>query len=289
MVGYQVISDPLGGVEARPGSGHFAIFDHGAHAWAWQPDGQRPVLWQSRQSAFEPGRAIRGGVPVVFPWFGTGPAGDRRPAHGFGRLQPWTRRTVEDTLDADGRLVVDHVLDSLDLPDQPDFPFNFSARLRATFTPDYFGIDLGVVNADDRPFTFEAALHTYLAVSDVRQVVLRGLDGVTYLDRMAAGPPEPLVQDGDLTITGETDRIYAEHGAVVLVDPGWGRALAVVDTGAANLVVWNPWVAKAASMADFGDDEWTGMICLEAANIGEHAVTVQPGESHLLSQRITLG
>ncbi len=287
-MGYQVTRDPLAGVEARPGGGHYAIFDHGAHAWAWQPDGHRPVLWLSRHSRFAHGHAIRGGVPVVFPWFGTGPGGDRRPAHGFGRLQRWTRRTVDDTLDTDGRLAVDYVLDSLDLPDQPDFPFTFSARLRATFTPDYFGIDLGVVNADDRPFRFESALHTYLAVSDVREVALRGLDGLSYLDKTASGPPEPRVQDGELAITGETDRIYGEHGPVVLDDPGWQRALAVADRGAANLVVWNPWVTKAAALADLGDDEWTQMICLEAANIGDHAITLQPGESHLLSQRITL-
>lgn len=286
---YEVTEHPLTGVEARPGQSHYAIFDHGAHAWAWQPDGQRPVLWLSAHSRFASGQAVRGGVPVIFPWFGTGPAGDRQPAHGFGRLQAWNRRHVADTTDTDGRLVVELELDPTMTGEQPDFPFSYSAGLQATFTPQYLQVALEVRNTDTTDVTFEAALHTYLAVSDVRQVSLHGLDGVHYLDRTATATALPVVQRGPVTITAETDRIYQEHPAVTLHDPGWTRSLTISDEGAANLVVWNPWVAKAAAMADFGDDEWTGMICVESANVLDHAITLEPGESHRLSQRVTLG
>ncbi len=285
---YQVTRNPLVGVEARPGEGHYGIFDHGAHAWAWQPDGQRPVLWMSAKSMFEPGQPIRGGVPVIFPWFGTGPGGDRTPPHGFVRLQEWNRSSVVDTSDVDGRLIVESQLDQTKTGEQPDFPFAYLAQLRVDYTPNYLEVGLEVSNADTRPFTFEEALHTYLAVGDVRQVSIQGLEGVSYLDRAAGAPTLHCVQDGAVTITGETDRLYQQHKAVVLDDPEWGRSLRITGQGATNLVVWNPWVAKAAAMPDFGDEEWTQMICIEAANALNQAITLEPGETHLMRQRITL-
>ncbi len=285
---YQVTKNPLSGVEARPGAGHYGSFDHGAHAWAWQPDGQRPVLWLSTKSMFESGQPIRGGVPVIFPWFGTGPGGDRTPPHGFVRLQEWNRTLVDDTTEVDGRLVVESQLDQTKTGEQPAFPFAYVAKLRVDFTPEYLEISLEIRNADTRAFTFEEALHTYLAVSDVRQVSVSGLEGVSYLDRAAGATTLHCVQDGLVTITGETDRLYEEHQAVVLDDPEWGRSLRITDQGAANLVVWNPWEAKAAAMPDFGDEEWTQMICIEAANALDHAIILEPGETHLMSQRITL-
>lgn len=279
---------PLGGVEVRPGHGHYGVYDHGAHVWAWRPDGQRPVLWMSAKSMLAAGEPIRGGIPVVFPWFATGPDGERRPPHGFARLEAWNHSVVDDTTDADGRLVVELQLDRTRTGNQPGFPHAYIADLRATFTPEYLQVDLTITNADRRPFTFEEALHTYLAVSDVRQVSIEGLDGVGYLDRAAGAPQLNCVQDGPVRIIGETDRLYLGHPAVVLNDPGWGRTLRITNEGAANLVVWNPWVEKAAAMPDFGDEEWTGMVCIEAANALENAITLAPGEAHLVRQRISL-
>lgn len=284
----EVTSVPLDGVEIRPGEGRYGVFDHGAHVWAWQPDGQRPVLWMSAQSMLTEGQPIRGGVPVVFPWFGAGPAGDRTPPHGFARLRPWSRSVEEDTTSSDGRLVVELRLDQSRTGRQPGFPFAYSADLRVTFTRTFLDIDLTITNTDRNPFTVEEALHTYLAVSDVRQVGLDGLDGVGYLDRAAGAPVLHCVQDGQVRVTAETDRLYLGHPAVVLNDPGWGRSLRITNEGAANLVVWNPWIAKAAAMPDFGDDEWKGMICIEAANALDDSITLTPGETHLLRQRISL-
>ncbi len=285
---FEITSNPLMGIEAHPGTGHYGVYDHGAHVWAWQPSGQKPILWTSAESMYEDGAAIRGGVPVIFPWFGMGPAGALKPAHGFARLHPWDRSHVDDTIDTDGELVVEYQIDQTRIGAQTDFPYAFDAHLRVTFTPEYLQMDLKVHNAGEVPFTFEEALHTYIAVGDVNHISIEGLEGASYLDRVPGAPQLECVQDGPVTITSETDRLYSHEGTVVLEDPVWGRRLGISKEGSANTVVWNPWIAKSAAMSDFGDDEWGAMVCVEAANALDDAIILAPGESHLMRQRISL-
>jgi len=284
---HTVVSQPLAGVEARPGAGRYAVFDHGAHVTAWQPDGQRPVLWMSARSTFQQGQPIRGGVPVVFPWFASGRSGTLQPAHGFARRSTWTRRAVHDALEREGRLEVEYGLDAADLPPQPGFPHAFRATLRVVFASERFEIGLEIENSGDAPFTFEEALHTYLAVGDVRRARLEGLEGCAYVERAGGGHVER-VQDGAVTIAAEADRIYAHSGVVLVRDPAWGRTLRVTKTGSAETVVWNPWIDRARAMPDFGDDDWTGMVCVEACNLLDHAVALAPGEKHCLVQRVAV-
>lgn len=283
---YEETTNPLRGVEAHPGSGHYGVFDHGAHVWAYQPDGQKPVLWMSQKSAFAEGKPVRGGVPVVFPWFGTGPEGKLAPPHGFGRLDTWHRSDTKDTMAQDGRLLVEYELDYA--MDHQDFPHDYTAYLRVKFTPEYLQMALEVTNDGDAPFTYEEALHTYLAVGDVRQISIEGLDGAQYLDRAAGAAELENVQSGDVTISAETDRLYRSTGTVVLNDPVLGRKLEISKVGSGNTIVWNPWIDKSAAMEDFDDDEWTGMVCIEAANALDKAITLRPGETHTLRQRISL-
>lgn len=282
---HEITENPLRGVEATTAAGQYGVFDHGAHVWSWQPEGAAPVLWMSEKSWFADGQPIRGGVPVCFPWFGPGRAGDLQPAHGFVRLQPWHMSDIKDTLDRDGRLLVEYTIDEAMTGDQPSWPHPYTAYLRAKFTPEYVGIELEVSNTGEEDFTFEGALHTYLAVGDIRHVTVSGLDGAPYWDKVA---DTQQTQSGDVTFTGETDRVYRSTGEVVLTDPDLGRRLVISKSGSANTVVWNPWVDKAAAMPDFGDDEWQGMVCIEAANARDDAITLRPGETHRLKQRISL-
>lgn len=285
---HDIITSPFPGVEAHPGTGHYGVYDYGAHVYAWQPQGERPVLWMSAKSMYEAGQPLRGGVPVAFPWFGMGAQGALKPVHGFARLYPWNRYYVDDTIDHNGRLVVEYQLDRTKIEQQPHFPHAFMAMLRVIFTPDYLQIGLKVNNAGDEPFTFEEALHTYIAVGDARHVSIEGLEGKSYLERAGGVSIPNCVQDGAVQITAETDRIYRHQGTVVLDDPTWGRKLHVSKEGSANTVVWNPWIAKAEAMPDFGNDEWMGMICIEAANVLDNAITLAPGETHLMRQRLSL-
>lgn len=281
---HEITVNPLPGVEAHPGTGHYGVYDHGAHVWAWQPDGAQPVVWVSTQTAYEPGRAIRGGIPICFPWFGAGPDGDQSPAHGFARITDWHLEHVDDI---EGQVVVRYRLDDTMAGEQPHFPYPFEAALRIDFSADALQLALGVTNTGTGPFTYEEALHTYLAVGDIRQVMLNGLEGAPYLDKVAGGAEA--VQERRVRFKAETDRVYRSDGAVVVVDPVLGRLIRVEKSGSANTVVWNPWADKAKAMSDFGDEEWRSMVCVEAANAYDDAITLQPGETHVLTQRVSLG
>ncbi|MDQ7991121.1 MAG: D-hexose-6-phosphate mutarotase [Propionicimonas sp.] len=278
------LTDPLPGFEARPGGGRYAVLDQGAHVLAWQPPGSRPVLWTSARSAFAAGVAVRGGVPIVFPWFGAGPDGTRSPAHGYARTSTWDLAGVDEDGD---RLRVRYRLDG-HAGDDPYGP-SPTVELSADFAPAELAIRLAVTNDTGGLVTVEAALHTYLAVSDIRQVWVDGFDGCGFRDSVAGADPGPHLQHGPIRFAGETDRLYAHAGAAVLRDPGWDRTITVAKQGSGTTVVWNPWAGKAGRMADFGDDEWPGMVCIEAAAVRGTALTLAPGASHTLAQMITVG
>ncbi len=282
---HRATTNPLPGVESRPGSGHYGVFDHGAHVWAWRPDGAAPVLWLSTRSLFVADKGIRGGVPICFPWFGAGRTGALTPAHGVARINRWRREAVEDAGEV---LRVGYSLDPSITGTVPSFPHAYRAEFWVTFARERLEVAFTVTNTDTVEFSYEEALHTYLTVGDVRQISLDGLDRAPYLDKVAAPDQQHRVQDGPVVFTGETDRVYSSTAAITLTDPVLGRTLRVEKENSANTVVWNPWVSKAAAIADFGDDEWPQMVCIEAANAFDDAVTLRPGESHCLTQRIVL-
>lgn len=261
------------------------LYLHGAHLCRWQPRGQpHPVLWMSEASRFAAGAPIRGGVPICFPWFGPKAGDPSAPVHGVVRISAWSLDSV--ALEPDGTVVVRLGLNcgALESPHVPrDLRLAYELRLG-----DSLSMALTVTNSGDAPATFEEALHTYLAVGDVRQVSVAGLEGATYVDKVD-GAKRKTQADALVTVAGETDRLYLDTGAdVTLEDPGLGRRIRVEKTGSRSSVVWNPWVAKSKAMPDFGDDEWPGMICLETANAADNAVTVPPHASHTMTSTITV-
>lgn len=271
------LTEPLPGIEARPGGAHYAILDQGAHVLAWQPAGHRPVLWVSAASEFRPGVAVRGGIPLVFPWFGAGTDGEHAPSHGYGRITDWQR---EEVVEQQGSLRVRYRLAA-----REGFP---AATLTVEFGPEQLEVSLAIVNDTAAEVTVEAALHTYFAVGDIRRARIDGFDQASYVDTVPGADPGPHLQAGPITFGAETDRRYHHEGTAVLHDPAWGRTITVAKTGSATTVVWNPWIAKSAAMADFGDDEWQRMVCIEAANVRDTAVHLAPGASHTLSQTISV-
>jgi glucose-6-phosphate 1-epimerase len=267
------------GVETHHRGGHYGVLDAGAHVLAWTPREQVPVLWVSPLATFAPGVAVRGGIPVILPWFGTGPGGDRRPAHGFARTAAWQRTGVVDDVAATGRLEVRHRLTSDGVASAP-----FTADLVSEFTPEHLRVGLTVTNTGIADFSYEEALHTYLAVSDIARISLDGLDGCTYLDKVGGGEQ---VQAGPVRFTGETDRIYSHSGGVVVNDPDWSRKILVTKEGSAATVVWNPGATRGAGLADVAQN-WAGFVCVEAGNIGERTITIPPSGTHTLTQTLEL-
>ena len=282
LMTYTEIVAPLPGVEDS--TGRCRILDHGAQVTAWQPAGStQPVLWLSSASAYTAGVAIRGGIPICFPWFGPGLTGDRKPAHGFVRATPWRREQVSEN---DGTLRVEYAIDPAVTGDQPEFSYDFRARLTAEFGAERLQVSLWTSNEGDVPFTMEQALHTYLVVGDVREITVDGLDGATYLDKNSPEPAFDATQSVPLRLDGPTDRVYLSEGPVTVRDPGIGRRVVSTMHGASNVVVWNPWQEAAGNMADMGAGEWTGMVCVEAANVLANAITLLPGEHWTIRQQI---
>ncbi|WP_413451759.1 D-hexose-6-phosphate mutarotase [Georgenia phoenicis] len=264
------------------------VYLHGAHVTAWTPAGADPVLWVSGSSRFVPGEAIRGGVPICFPWFGAGrEPGLAPPPHGFARLAPWRPVAAADD-DGVVRLTLELTdADIADIPAAAAWPHAFTATYAVTFGRE-LTLALTVENTGDAEISYEEALHTYLAVADARTTTVQGLDGATYLDKAPGGGPDLVTQRGDVTFTAETDRVYDSEGTAVVVDEPGGRRIGIEKEGSAHTVVWNPWVDKAAAMPDYGGDEWPTMVCVESANALDAAISLAPGERHTMSASYTV-
>jgi glucose-6-phosphate 1-epimerase len=262
-------------IQSRHGTAE--MYFHGAHLTAWQPaTASAPVLWVSRESVFAENKAIRGGVPICFPWFGPNAADPKAPAHGFARLRPW--KLLDAQQDADGIVSITMRLES---------PETFQAQYRVEIGPS-LTMQLQIHNPAQAqaPFTFEEALHTYFAVQDVRNVRVSGLEDTEYLDKVAGferrrQPQEPI------RFTGETDRVYLNTRATCVIHDV-NRTITISKTGSDTTVVWNPWIDKARAMPDFGDDEWPEMVCVETCNVGAYARTLAPGESHTMTAIIAV-
>lgn len=249
------------------------IYLHGAHVTRWRPHNESDVLWTSTHAVFAAETPIRGGVPICWPWFGPHPSSPDAKAHGFARTLPWTLETIAHG-DASTRIRL-----SLRCDDRTRalWPHEFELTLDAAFGAT-LDLDLTTRNIGSTPFAITEALHTYLAVSDVRRIAVDGLAGVRYVDKVQ---DVEAVQDAALlTFASETDRVYATEDDCVLIDGA--RRIRISKRRSGSTVVWNPWIAKAARMTNFGDEEWTGMLCIEAANALDAAVTLAPGEAHTM-------
>ena len=268
------------------------LYLQGAHLTQWQPAGQQPALFLSERSAFVPGKAIRGGIPIIFPWFGAPETSPVHPppgsaSHGFARVSPWTLRFVA--------LAGDDLHLSLTLdPSQ--------GRHGAGFEALQLGVDLilghtltmrlSVVNtaggSQAAPFLFEEALHAYLQIGDIHRVSVEGLRGTEYLDK-TDDFRRKTQSDDIITFTGETDRPYLNTTAkVTMVDPVLGRRLRVTKKNSSTTVLWNPAAALAAKLPDLGPEEWRSFACIETANVAENAVELAPGEAHTMEMQLNL-
>jgi len=255
------------------------IYLQGAHVTHFRPHSSvKPVLFMSGKGWFEPGKPLRGGIPICFPWFGPRQDGKPGAAHGFGRLLDWELISAEQA--GDGAVTIGLRLVS-DEATRKEWDGEFEAEYRVTVGLT-LQLELRLRNTSKQPQRIEEAFHTYLAVSDVRQVSIEGLAGTAYSDRVGT-PHEETEGAAPIRIIAETDRIYRNtHATCVVHDPGWKRRLVVEKTGSDATVVWNPWIAKARAMPDFGDDEWPSMLCIETCNVRDNALSLAPGQSHAM-------
>lgn len=250
-----------GNVSTALCSGQFYL--HGAHVARFQPAGAEPLLFMSQQSEMRDGKAIRGGIPICFPWFGPHPSDTTAPAHGLVRTQNWQLQAT--SLEAGGVLRVELGITV--------------ERWQLTYTVRWgtsLDLNLTIGNLADEPCECEVALHTYLALADVHSASVSGLEQQSHLDKLT-GVTEPASGQA-IRFTQETDRIY--HGPVskiIIDDPGHQRQIRLLPRNSQSTVVWNPWIVKSQRMSDFGDDEYLRMCCVETANVGSDRMHILPG------------
>jgi glucose-6-phosphate 1-epimerase len=257
---------------------------YGGQLCDWTPAGQaHPVLFMSPRSAFAAGKAIRGGVPVCFPWFGNHASGDKtKPAHGFARTRLWD--VVRVARDAAGDVLVDLRL-SADDATRAHWSADFEAHLRLSLGRT-LGMTFEVTNRGAAAITYEIALHSYVTVGDVEQIRVRGLERTRFVDKVDGGK-EHVQGNEPLAFTGETDRVFLDTDATCTIDDAvLARRIRVAKSGSLATVVWNPGRAKGEAMADVGGDAWRGFVCVETAQCGIHEVRLAPGARHAMAARV---
>ena len=255
------------------------IYLLGAHVTQFKKKDGPPVLFLSQCSRFVEGQPIRGGIPVVFPWFGSR---EGLGHHGFARNKTW--EVKESRIAPDGTVSVRFGLP--DCPEAAAFPA-FSAEYLVTVNQ-ALNLQLTVTNkSKDMEFTFENCLHTYFEVGDATAISIRGLKGATYQDKMASFLEKTETSDA-LRISSEVDRIYQNAtGTVEILDPRFGRCIRIEKQGSASTVVWNPWIAKSRQMPDFGDEEYERMVCVESGNVASKSISLAPGGSSTLTVKLS--
>ena len=244
------------------------LYLQGAHVTEYQPINSPPVLFVSNASQYRLGSPIRGGVPICFPWFADKQDEPSAPSHGLARLQRWELDPTSST-------------DALRLTTQIDL---LELRLEALFDTK-LSMALTVTNQSPNNVRFEAALHTYLRIGDIRRIHIYGLEQIGYFDKVAGNAAPASGQP--IHFNSEVDRVYTgTTDTCVLHDPDLKRRIFVEKRGSQSTIIWNPWITKAKHMADFGDNEWPQMCCIETANVDSDAVRLAPGAHHTLTAHI---
>lgn len=262
---------------------HARLSLRGGQVLAWQPTTNEPVLWLSDGALFEPDKAIRGGIPVCWPWFADHPNEPNKPLHGFARVRDWelSSATVRD---GEAHL---HLKMPLELQDSKLWPHASRPTLEV-ITGQALRITLAIDNTDPQPITISQALHSYFAVSDIAQVCITGLEGRYYYDKLTNTGHH--LQDGAISFEGEVDRIYRHgDGELLLRDPGLNRTIAVRQAGGESIIIWNPWIDKTRRLGDMGnEDAYRRMVCIETGSVADQALTLAPGQSHRLQTDISV-
>jgi len=241
----------------------------GAHLLSFCTQGANPLLWVSPNCDFTPGVALRGGIPVCLPWFGPNALDPKKPKHGFARNRDW--KLSEAKLLADGRaeLIFSFTSGANEL-----FDFNFAAQLIITLGAN-IKLDITVSNTDTQTFDCSWVLHSYHPVSSLQDVRVQGLANRTYLDNLENHAAK--IQQGDVSFPAEVDRVYPgiENPIIIAGKP----TIQITHHNCPSVVVWNPGTTNAAKIADIGEGNEQGYICVERGAVLAEKWNLMAGES----------
>jgi glucose-6-phosphate 1-epimerase len=271
-------------IEINNDKAHATISTYSGQVLSYRPKGQQTdLLFVSDKAYYEVGKAIKGGIPICWPWFGADPNNAGGPAHGFVRNRQWQVTASESLTDGSSRVVLS-LRDSEDTRSIWPHPFQLSIEITVG---DSLRVVLVTHNVGDDSITIGQALHTYFQVGDIDKVSVLGLEGTEYLDKVDNSTRKS--QSGAITIDGEVDRVYeGVSGDLVIDDASLGRKIRIASRGSHTAVVWNPWIATAAAMGDLGDEDYRKMLCVETANAGSETVEIAAGGEYRLEAEYSI-
>ena len=248
---------------------------HGGHLLWFKPQGEKDIIWLSEKAIFDQSKAVRGGIPICWPWFGQ--AGT--PSHGFARTSQWS--LLEHRENENGVIV------SLALEDNEEtyaiWPHKFKNVLTFEVGQE-LKVSLTSTNTDNQPWSYSGALHTYLDIANINNIDITGM-GPNYLDSTQQG--RACEGGTTLTFTSETDRVYTQPESTITInDKNNNREILVTNEGHNAAVIWNPWQALSISMSDMADNSFETMVCVEST-IHQPNIELAPGQSHTLATTIS--
>lgn len=251
---------------------------YGGQVLAWHPGHQAlPVLWLSKRVKYMPGKAIRGGVPLCWPWFGAHPTDAGAPAHGYARRCPWEMSSVRALPGGETELLLELPADAGGSRSYPGLHLAVRIIVGSTLT-----VEATATNRGSKPVTYTEGMHTYLRIGDIARIRVLGLEGAEYADLLDANARKR--QQGRIEFDGEFGRVYVDTEATCTIeDDLLERRIVVRKQGSLSTAVWNPWLRTAGMMDDLGPDGWRDMVCVETANALANAVTLDAGASHTMS------
>ncbi|MEM6518178.1 MAG: D-hexose-6-phosphate mutarotase [Cyanobacteria bacterium P01_C01_bin.70] len=252
---------------------------YGGQVLAFQPTAaSHGLMFVSENAYYQTGKAIKGGAPICWPWFGPDPKGQGRPNHGFARSRLWQVKSTQALPSGATQVILgfSYSNDTREL-----WPYEFELSIEITVGR---VLELVLVsgNLGDRPFDITQALHTYFAVGDITQTQVLGLDGTTYIDKV--DDQKTKSQAGAVAIASEVDRIYqGVPSELTIQDDALDRQIRITSTGSQTAVVWNPWIEVSAKSGDLTDDAYQHFICVETTNAADDVVTVPAREEYRLA------
>ena len=248
---------------------------YGAHITSYRPQNAMDLLWMSPESSFEVGKAIRGGIPVCFPWFGPHKTDSDKPQHGFARLMYWDVVSTSSSLSGETTVVL-QLCSSEET--KTYWPHDFCAEMKIVVGKT-LEATLKVTNTSNDSFDYTCALHSYFNLSALESISIEGLQGLTYFNQLTS---ENEIQEEELLHIAEplTRHYLNTETPVVIADSAFHRRIKVAKTGSKVTTVWNPGAETCVNIGDLPDDGYETFVCVEATNAFDFPVQLPAGKSY---------
>lgn len=250
------------------------IARQGAQVLHYQQKQKPPLLWLSKANQFQSAKAIRGGIPLCFPWFGKHPTQADLPSHGFARQMDWHLQQASEN--AQGHHLTFVLRDNAATRLLWDYAFEAVMEIRLGAQLE---INFQVSNTDSQPFEFGFAWHSYFDIEDISQTQLTGLEGLAFLDQLLPEAGYSHADSQPVTFCAETDRIYQQAGGRYQIRSAQQAPIQIEAAKCSSVVVWNPWAEKAVRLGDMPEQSWKNMLCVECGQVGGANVHLEAGQT----------